>query len=136
MIAVLVILVVAGLIVAAVLSTREEQPSRRRLPERDVRRFQGRGAVRQGAAPAAARPPLGRSPARPVGRPSGAPATPPVSADRRAGQRPGARRPLGRRPQPGARFGGTVRSAPNAVGLACGRPISECQRGADCLCRG
>lgn len=32
------------------------------------------------------------------------------------------------------RFGGEVRRSPDAIGLACGRPIAECQRGADCLC--
>jgi hypothetical protein len=32
------------------------------------------------------------------------------------------------------RFSGTARRDPNAIGVACGRPISECTRGEDCLC--
>jgi hypothetical protein len=32
------------------------------------------------------------------------------------------------------RFSGEVRRSPDAIGLACGRPIAECDRGADCLC--
>lgn len=35
---------------------------------------------------------------------------------------------------PPPRFSGEVRRAPNAIGLACGRPIAECDRGEDCLC--
>jgi hypothetical protein len=38
------------------------------------------------------------------------------------------------RAAPTARFSGEVRRAPDAIGLACGRPIVECERGADCLC--
>lgn len=32
------------------------------------------------------------------------------------------------------RFQGTRRRDPNAIGVACGRPISECTRGDECLC--
>jgi hypothetical protein len=36
---------------------------------------------------------------------------------------------------PQSRFSGGVRRSPNAIGLACGRPIAECPRGGvDCLC--
>lgn len=38
-------------------------------------------------------------------------------------------------PNADARFSGTVRIRPDAIGLACGRPIASCTRGADCLCR-
>jgi hypothetical protein len=32
------------------------------------------------------------------------------------------------------RFQGTRRRDPNAIGVACGRPIAECTRGEECLC--
>ncbi|HEV7937207.1 MAG TPA: hypothetical protein VGP18_04190 [Solirubrobacteraceae bacterium] len=32
------------------------------------------------------------------------------------------------------RFQGTRRRDQNAIGVACGRPISECTRGEECLC--
>jgi hypothetical protein len=32
------------------------------------------------------------------------------------------------------RFKGTRRRDPNAIGVACGRPIAECTRGEECLC--
>jgi hypothetical protein len=35
---------------------------------------------------------------------------------------------------PGARFSGTARIPPNAIGLACGRSVAQCKRGRDCLC--
>jgi hypothetical protein len=34
----------------------------------------------------------------------------------------------------GRRFQGTRRRDPNAIGVACGRPIAECTRGEECLC--
>ncbi len=33
-----------------------------------------------------------------------------------------------------SRFQGTRRRDQNAIGVACGRPISECTRGEECLC--
>ena len=41
---------------------------------------------------------------------------------------------IGSRPNSSSRFDGAVRHQPNAIGLACGRPVSECRRGHDCLC--
>jgi hypothetical protein len=38
------------------------------------------------------------------------------------------------RPEDRPRFSGAARREPNAIGVACGRPISECARGEDCLC--
>jgi hypothetical protein len=67
--------------------------------------------------------------------------TPPVARFKANGtvapraERPRRKRgPIGRAVAPGARFGGEVTRQPNAVGLACGRPISECKRGRNCLC--
>lgn len=33
-----------------------------------------------------------------------------------------------------ARFSGSAYVPPNAIGLACGKPVAECTRGDDCLC--
>ena len=41
---------------------------------------------------------------------------------------------IGPRPNSSPRFDGAVRRQPNAIGLACGRPVCECKRGPDCLC--
>jgi hypothetical protein len=45
------------------------------------------------------------------------------------------RNPIGAgKPAPPSRFSGTTRRNPDAIGVACGRPISQCTRGKDCLC--
>jgi hypothetical protein len=113
------LLALAGVVIALLLWDRLSQPpagrpaprtptrppQRRTLDGGGTPRFQGRGIV----------------PAR--------------TAERRAApQARGGR--IGHRAAPaaGQRFSGGVRRSPNAVGLACGRPIAECTRGADCLC--
>jgi hypothetical protein len=79
------------------------------------------------------------SPSRPARRtPSAPPATTP-GVCRFKGNRIGAEPArktgsIGRAVKPAARFTGEVTRQPNAVGLACGRPMSECKRGRDCLC--
>lgn len=36
--------------------------------------------------------------------------------------------------RPRGRFSGAAYIPPNAIGLACGKPVAECKRGANCLC--
>lgn len=38
------------------------------------------------------------------------------------------------RPAARPRFSGATRRDSNAIGVACGRPISDCTRGEDCIC--
>lgn len=117
---VLIALVVLGLVGLLVWSVYFRKPPAStppegfRLPQRSAPlptkpnprpRFQGRGVV---------------SRRDPFGRPPGTPGTGPKT------------RFAPRAPAP--RFSGEVRRAPDAIGLACGRPIAECERGADCLC--
>lgn len=58
--------------------------------------------------------------------------TVPLNATRSPGRSP--RRSPRSRPTTRPRFSGTARRDPSAIGVACGRPISECTRGEDCLC--
>jgi len=84
-----------------------------------------------------AAPPRPRPAARPaVPRFNGLGVVSATQAPQRAGRREGAVRRAAPRARgaAAARFSGGVRRSPNAIGLACGRPISDCTRGADCLC--
>jgi hypothetical protein len=101
---VLAVLLIAALIAGLILWERSTRVPTRR---NDHPRFQGRGiSTARGAG---------------AGRGAGAPA-----------------RQTGPRFSPAStatpRFSGEVRRSPDAIGLACGRPIAECDRGADCLC--
>lgn len=81
---------------------------------------------------------------RPAARPAPPPEAGKTSGRPRFQARGTAMRPAGRPAVRGGhsisraasppRFSGEVRRAPGAIGLACGRPISECNRGPDCLC--
>lgn len=51
----------------------------------------------------------------------------------RANRKPQSRM-RGKKRAAGGRMTGSIQRSPDAIGLACGRPISECTRGDDCLC--
>jgi hypothetical protein len=59
-----------------------------------------------------------------------------VPGPRQAGRAPRRRGPRmrGKRRQAGGRMAGAVQHSPDAIGLACGCPISQCPRRDDCLC--
>ena len=88
--------------------TPAQQKARKPLQRSDHPRFQGRGVSTAGG----------------VGARGGAGGA--------TAQRAGPRFSLASTATP--RFSGEVRRSPDAIGLACGRPIAECDRGADCLC--
>ena len=79
-----------------------------------------------------------------IGRAANTPAEPPMTrfsgktvANRRTVRRANngsQTRVQGKRQPSGGRMTGSIQRSPDAIGLACGRPISECTRGDDCLC--
>lgn len=90
---------------------------------------------------------LYRAAAPPPERPSPANRTRPAAANRRfkgrviesataaVGEDPGARRKLSDGTRISAVRNGRVHIPADAIGLGCLAPISECTRGADCICK-
>ena len=116
---VLLVLVIVGLVIWD-RCVREKPPtvSSAGGPTRERFRPATRATPRPGLGKAGSHPRFqGRDTA--AARPAGVPAAQVNRFAPRAGTR---------------RFSGEVRRSPDAIGLACGRPIAECDREADCLC--